>query len=175
MPPDAAPGQPGGNRRYPGDTPESPMAPIPPEAQPGAQRPAWDGPEPPIARTPPDAQPREQRPPWGGPEPTASLQPTAHQSRRGRTPRSRTADLVYVVVLFGVLASLLWIWLSGAHVKEGTVIIGGWMLVAAIARFILPNDRAGLLTARRRAIDVAAFVILGAGLITAALVVPNPS
>jgi Protein of unknown function (DUF3017) len=49
------------------------------------------------------------------------------------------------------------------------------MLVAAAARLVLPNDPAGLLSARRRAVDVAAFVILGAGLLAAALVVPSPS
>ncbi|MGE5287953.1 MAG: DUF3017 domain-containing protein [Micromonosporaceae bacterium] len=109
------------------------------------------------------------------PEVPITRKPAATQPRRRAARGSRTADLVYVVVLLGVLASLLWIWLSGAHVKEGTMVIGGWMLVAAGARFVLPNDRAGLLTARRRAVDVAAFVILGAGLITAALVVPSPS
>ncbi len=82
---------------------------------------------------------------------------------------------MYGIVLAGVLGSLLWVWLSGAHVKEGAMLIGGWMLVAAGARFILPNDSTGLLTARRRSVDVAAFAILGAGLLAAALVVPSPS
>lgn len=97
------------------------------------------------------------------------------QPRRRGPAGPRRADIVYVIVLAGVLGSLLWIWLSGAHVKEGTMLIGGWMLVAAAARLVLPNDPAGLLSARRRAVDVAAFVILGAGLLAAALVVPSPS
>jgi Protein of unknown function (DUF3017) len=97
------------------------------------------------------------------------------QPRRRRAARQRKADLAYVIVLAGVLGSLLWIWLSGAHVREGTILIGGWMLVAAAARLVLPNDPAGLLTARRRAVDVAAFLILGAGLLAAALIVPSPS
>ena len=99
-----------------------------------------------------------------------------HPQPDGHGPASqRLADLVYVIVLAGVIGALLWMWLSGAHVKEGTMMIAGWLLVAAGARLVLPGDPAGLLTGRRRAIDVAAFAILGVGLFVAALVIPTPS
>jgi hypothetical protein len=46
------------------------------------------------------------------------------------------------------------------------------LLVAAAARLVLPERRAGLLASRRRLPDVAAFSILGLALLAAGLVLP---
>jgi len=78
-------------------------------------------------------------------------------------------------VLAIALAGLLWVWQSENHVKGGMVTVSAALLVAAAARFVLPDQRAGLLANRRRGIDVTALTVLGAGLLAAALVIPSPS
>ncbi len=96
----------------------------------------------------------------------------ARRSGPGGQPAS---NLLYVLVLAGVLGGLLWVWLSKNHVKGGTLMIAGSLLLAGGARLTLAPGRAGLLASRRRAVDVAAFAVLGAGLLVAALLIPNPS
>ncbi len=81
----------------------------------------------------------------------------------------------HVIVLAGVLGGLLWVWLSQTHVKGGMLVIAFSLLAAGGARLILTDERAGLLASRRRGIDVAAFAILGAGLLVSALLLKNPS
>ncbi len=95
--------------------------------------------------------------------------------RRGGHAGEGQSNLPYVIVLAGVFGGLLWVWLSKTHVKGGIVMFAGSLLLAAAARLVLADERAGLLVSRRRAIDVGAFAILGAGLLAAALLVPNPS
>ena len=95
--------------------------------------------------------------------------------RRGGRSGERQRSLPYVIVLAGVFGGLLWVWLSNTHVKGGILMFAASLLLAAAARLVLADERAGLLVSRRRAIDVAAFAILGAGLLAAALLVPNPS
>ncbi len=84
-------------------------------------------------------------------------------------------DAPYAIVLAIALAGLLWVWQSENHVKGGMVTVSAALLVAAAARFVLPDQRAGLLANRRRGIDVTALTVLGAGLLAAALVIPSPS
>jgi Protein of unknown function (DUF3017) len=81
----------------------------------------------------------------------------------------------YAIVLAGVLGGLLWVWLSQTHVKGGMLVIASSLLLAGGARLVFSDERAGLLASRRRSIDVAAFVILGAGLLVSALLLKNPS
>jgi Citrate synthase, C-terminal domain/Protein of unknown function (DUF3017) len=95
--------------------------------------------------------------------------------RRGGHAGAGRANLPYVIVLAGVFGGLLWVWLSKTHVKGGILMFAGSLLLAAAARLVLADERAGLLVSRRRAIDVAAFAILGFGLLLAALLIPNPS
>jgi hypothetical protein len=85
------------------------------------------------------------------------------------------ANLPYAVVFGGVAGGLAWVWLSKTHVQGGVMTMAGSLFAAALARLVLRDERAGLLVARRRAVDVAAFAILGAGLLAAALVIPQPS
>ncbi len=122
------------------------------------QQPATDQPE----RAAPHQPQRAAAPPHGQP----SL-----RKRGGR----RRPNLPYALVLSGFAAGLLWVWLSRAHVKGGTIMISAALLIAAAARFTLPDDRAGLLASRRRSVDVAAFAALGLALLALALVIPRPS
>ncbi|HUK72913.1 MAG TPA: DUF3017 domain-containing protein [Streptosporangiaceae bacterium] len=102
------------------------------------------------------------------------------RSARRRAPRSGpggqpAANLPYVLVLAGLLGGLLWVWLSKDHVKGGMLMFAVSLLLAGGARLALAPERAGLLASRRRAVDVAAFAVLGAGLLVAALLIPSPS
>ncbi len=95
------------------------------------------------------------------------------QSRTGQV--RRPANLPYAIVLAAVLGGLLWVWLSQTHVKGGLLVVGVSFLFAGAARLVLADERAGLLASRRRGIDIAAFAILGVGLVVAALLLKNPS
>jgi len=65
---------------------------------------------------------------------------------------------------------------QGVHlVRSGTLVLAGGLLIAAMARLVLPERRAGLLSSRRRLLDVAILGALGIGLLVAGLVVPVPS
>ncbi|HUZ54290.1 MAG TPA: DUF3017 domain-containing protein [Streptosporangiaceae bacterium] len=99
----------------------------------------------------------------------------AGQSRQAdQAAQARYQQLPYLLVLFGVAAGLATIW-QGVHlVQSGTLVLAGVLLVAAMARLVLPERRAGMLSSRRRFLDVALFGVLGTGLLVAGLVVPVP-
>jgi hypothetical protein len=79
-----------------------------------------------------------------------------------------------VLVLVGVAAALATI-SRGVHlVQSGTLVLAGVLLIAAVARLVLPDRRAGMLSSRRRFLDVAIFGVLGVGLLVAGIVVPVP-
>jgi hypothetical protein len=83
--------------------------------------------------------------------------------------------LPYLAVTVGVGIALLII-SQGVHlVRSGTLVLAGVLLIAAMARLILPERRVGLLSSRRRLLDVAILGVLGIGLLVAGLVVPVPS
>jgi hypothetical protein len=83
-------------------------------------------------------------------------------------------QLPYLIVLCGVAAGLALIWQGAHYVRPGTLTVAGALFVAAAARLTLPEQRAGLLASRRRAIDVTALAILAVGLLVAGLVLPIP-
>jgi hypothetical protein len=58
------------------------------------------------------------------------------------------------------------------HLKSGTFVLAGVLLAAALTRLTLPGRRAGLLSSRRRWLDVAIFAAFGIGLLAAGLAVP---
>lgn len=118
------------------------------------------------------------------PEPGRVIAGTGrHGGRRRRSGQAAGADqgdqhkhwqLPYLLVLLGALAGLAII-RQGVHlVRSGTLVLAGVLLVAAVARLVLPERRAGLLSSRRRLLDVAIFGVLGVGLLVAGLVVPVP-
>ncbi|MBC8092964.1 MAG: DUF3017 domain-containing protein [Pseudonocardia sp.] len=51
------------------------------------------------------------------------------------------------------------------HWRQGGVLLGGALLVAAALRMVLDPERAGLLAVRSRVVDVACYVVLGAAMI----------
>jgi Protein of unknown function (DUF3017) len=86
----------------------------------------------------------------------------------------RFGPVAYWVVLAGTVAALA-IMRQGVHLlRGGTLVLAGALLAAAAARLLLPDRQAGLLSSRRRVVDVAVFATLGIGLLVAGLVVPTP-
>lgn len=63
-----------------------------------------------------------------------------------------------VLLLVAVAAIRIWQY----HWRQGAVIIGGALLVAAVFRAVLPGVRAGLLAIRGRPVDVLTYTGLGA-------------
>jgi hypothetical protein len=73
------------------------------------------------------------------------------------------AAFVYAIAATGLVRVLT------QHWREGAALLAGSMLAAAVLRALLPEDRAGLLAVRGKAIDMAIYV--GLGLVTLALAV----
>ena len=121
-------------------------------------------------------RPAVNRPPAGQAATTAgaAARPAAGAAAR----RDRTGAggwLAYLVVLGFVAADLVWLWAGGAHAaKGGTLALAGAMFVAALARLVLPESRAGLLASRKRVTDVVTMAALGTGLLAAVLLSPVP-
>jgi hypothetical protein len=93
-------------------------------------------------------------------------------------PPGEDASIVGVVPLLAVLAvvavGVSVAWRQGsAGGGEGGVLAGAALLVAAVARLLLPVRLAGLLVVRKRATDVLTLAVLGAGLLVVGLVLPH--
>jgi DUF3017 family protein len=92
----------------------------------------------------------------------------------GARQAARWEQLPYALIVTGVLIALGIIMLGTHHLKSGTLVLAGILLVAAIARLVLPDRLAGMLSTRRRLLDVAMFAALGFGLLAAGLGVAAP-
>ncbi|WP_420852701.1 DUF3017 domain-containing protein [Saccharomonospora piscinae] len=72
---------------------------------------------------------------------------------------------VLALVAFGVLRIAMYHW------REGAVLIGGALLVAAVLRAALPHNRTGLLAIRTRTVDVLSYAGLGLLILFVALTI----
>jgi hypothetical protein len=117
------------------------------------------------------------------PRAPAGPSPASHRATRPpRAPRAKDSDepavtgvlawVPYLVVLAGAAAALFVVSKGSAYALRGIAVLGGTLLAAALARFLLPNRFAGLLASRRKASDVLAFAVLGAALLAVALSLP---
>jgi Protein of unknown function (DUF3017) len=123
--------------------------------------------------------------------PAAAPPPVHHQdfprSRSRSRPGSRQAQraasaanpaapglawVPYLIVLAGTVAGLLYALRGSGHAGRGAGVVGGALLVAAAARLVLPPRYAGLLSSRGKALDVAAFAVLGAAVLALAVSLP---
>jgi hypothetical protein len=118
------------------------------------------------------------------PGPAAAPPPVHHQD----APRSRRAApgravnpgpavrivawLLYLIVLGGAVAGLYMAWQGTSQAGRGAGVVGVALLAAAVARLALPPRYAGLLATRGKALDVAAFAVLGAAVLAVALSLP---
>jgi hypothetical protein len=77
----------------------------------------------------------------------------------------------FAIVLALVAAAAVRIW--EYHWRQGAVIVGGALLVAAVFRAVLPSVRAGLLAVRGRPVDVLSYAGLGALILFVAFTITN--
>jgi hypothetical protein len=101
------------------------------------------------------------------------VEPGTRRARRRRAGRG--AQVPYFVVLALAVGGVAWAWQGQQYVRGGTLAVAGALFVAALARLVLPERRAGMLASRRRFIDVTALAVLATGLLVAGLVLPTPS
>ena len=86
-------------------------------------------------------------------------------SRRTSLRPQLSFGLILAVVTVGMVR------IAQYHWREGTVIIGGAMLLAAGLRTILPPERTGLLGIRRRSMDVLTYGVFGLLMLAVALTI----
>ncbi|MBA3338484.1 MAG: DUF3017 domain-containing protein [Geodermatophilaceae bacterium] len=82
------------------------------------------------------------------------------------------AQVPYLIVGLFVAAGLVLVVFE--YWRRGLVTIGASMGLAGLLRLLLPARRAGLLSVRGRAFDVAAYVAMGVALIGIGLAIPAP-
>ena len=84
--------------------------------------------------------------------------------------RSRGSPLPYLLVLAGCAAGFWWMLHGRTNgARGGSLTVAGALLLAALARLVLPERTAGLLASRTRTTDVVTFATLAAGLLAASL------
>jgi hypothetical protein len=82
------------------------------------------------------------------------------------------AWLPYLIVLAGTVAGVLVAWQGSRHAGRGAAVVGAALLVAALARLVLPPRYAGLLASRSKTQDVAGFAVFGAAVLAIAASLP---
>jgi len=78
-------------------------------------------------------------------------------------------QLTFCVVL--IVVALGMVRIAQYHWREGTVIIGGALLLAAGLRAVLPPEQTGLLGVRRRVLDVLTYGVFGLLMLFVALTI----
>ena len=154
-------------------------APVRPDAQDMTGRlaggtPPWEPatvPQPAIRPAPAGAGPQP------GPSfaPQGATLPVPAGRRSARRRGGWLTVLPYLAVLAGAGTGLWWASLSAHRVRGGTLAVAGALIVAALARLVLPEKWAGMLASRKRLTDVATLVALACGLLAAGLVLPTSS
>lgn len=114
----------------------------------------------------------------GGNTGTATRPAHAADQPKIATRAQEDAGIVGVIPLLTVLvvtvAGVYIAWSKGsAGGGEGGVVAGAALLVAAVARLLLPVRAAGLLAIRKRPNDVLTLAIFGVGLLVAGAVLPG--
>ena len=116
------------------------------------------------------AEPEADHPDPIGPEevdPETGLRPHSLQPRRPRT----LGGAVYLAVL-GVCAGAMLVIVLGPW-RAGMTLLGGAFVIAAVARWVIPDVNAGMLHLRRKAIDVPTLLVIGGSLVVLAAVIPD--
>jgi Protein of unknown function (DUF3017) len=102
-------------------------------------------------------------------------QHTRRSRRSAKPPNPATAALAwlpYLIVLAGAVTGLFVAWRGSRYAGQGAAVVGGALLVAAVARLALPPRYAGLLVSRSKVQDVAGFAVLGAAVLVVAVSLP---
>jgi hypothetical protein len=136
-----------------------------------ANRPANAGSDRGLAGAPPPVH-HQGSPRRPGPPPGHRARPKDASAEPNAAATGPLTWLPYLIVLAGVAAGLFVTWQGAKYAGLGTSLVGGALLVAAVARLLLPPRYAELLSSRWKASDVVAFTALGAGVLAIALVLP---
>ena len=96
--------------------------------------------------------------------------PDPEHSIAPRKPRT-VGGVVYLAVLAATCAGLLLVAIGPWRLGLG--VIGGALLVGALLRLVIPGDSAGMLGMRPKVVDVLVLLVLGAGLVVLAGVIPD--
>jgi hypothetical protein len=102
----------------------------------------------------------------------AQAKAKAKAKAQGGAARPALAWLPYLIVLAGALTGLAVAWLNSLRTGPGAGVVGVALLVAALARLVLPPRYAGLLVSRSKAMDVAGFAVLGIAVLAVAASLP---
>ena len=86
--------------------------------------------------------------------------------------RPQTIGGIIYLVVVAMAATGVAITIAGPW-RTGVSWMGAGLLVGAVARLVLPEERAGMLRVRRKPVDVALLLLAGSGLLVLAVVVPN--
>jgi hypothetical protein len=122
-----------------------------------------------------DATPPRARAPRPAPGHRATRPRTPNQSRdrdRADAAVGVLAWVPYLIVLAGAGLGISLAVREARYAALGTGLLGGSLLLAALARLALPERYAGLLASRRKASDVLAFAAFGAAVVALALTLP---
>lgn len=84
-----------------------------------------------------------------------------------RMPLHTALSVVLVIATAGFIRVLQ------EHWREGTGLVGGALLVAGVARIVLPEDRIGLLAVRSQAVDVFCYLVFGLLIVILAATIPR--
>lgn len=98
--------------------------------------------------------------------------PPTRSGSRSRLSSRGLGEVPFLLVLGGIGLGLAVVALH--HFKSGSVVMSAALLLGAVLRLALPEERAGLLAIRGRVFDIATMVSLGALITVAALIVPPP-
>lgn len=84
---------------------------------------------------------------------------------RTRLPVWAPTALVLLIAAAGLVRVLM------EHWRQGGVLLGGALLVAAVLRVALPPEQAGLLVIRSRVLDVVCYVVPGIVMVLLAITI----
>jgi hypothetical protein len=104
---------------------------------------------------------------------TSETKHASAASHRARDDGGIVGVIPYLVVLVCVVAGWYIAWNEGSAGGRGAVVGGVALLIAAVARLVLPARLVGLLGTRKRVTDVLTLTVLGVGLIVAGAVLPQ--
>lgn len=90
---------------------------------------------------------------------------TTPQRRRHPVLTHLPFGMVMAIVLLGLFRILLYHW------RQGTVLIGAALIMAAALRALLRDDQAGLIAIRGRGVDVLTYAGFGVCMIAVALTI----
>ena len=97
--------------------------------------------------------------------------PARHRTRVRRAGAGNAA-LPYALVLTVTGIGLLVTWQGSRYAARGTGLVGCALLLTAAARLVLPERYLGMLASRSKAVDAAAYGLLGAAVLGLALILP---